>query len=52
MTDAMNRVDEDQARRMFDTLMNFMRESKSAGRCDVNFHNVSTEPDPAKSTFK
>ena len=52
MSDAMNRVDEDQARRMFDTLMNFMKESKSSGRCEMNFHNISSsEPDPSKSTF-
>ena len=51
MADAMNRLDEGQARRMFDTLMNLMKETKSAGQCEVSYRSVTPERDPSRSTF-
>ena len=48
MSDAMNRLDDEKARRMFDTLMNLMKTSENAGKCEMNFY---AEPEPSKSTF-
>ena len=43
MSDAMNRLDENHALKMFNAMMSFMRASTPApGRCEVNFHDIDT----------
>ena len=52
MSDAMNRRDERLAREKFEALMNFMRTSKTGGRCEMSFSAVpEPEPEPSQSTF-
>ena len=50
MSDAMNRCDEKLAREKFEFLMNFIKTSKTGGRCEMNF-SANPEPDPSQSTF-
>ena len=52
MSDAMNRCDERLAREKFEALMNFMKISKTGGRCEMSFSTVpEPEPEPSQSTF-
>ena len=50
MSDAINRQDEKLAREKFEALMNFMKTSKTGGKCEMNF-SAYPEPDPTQSTF-
>lgn len=50
MSDAMNRCDERLAREKFEAIMNFMRTSKTSGKCEMKFSAIP-EPEPSQSTF-